>query len=122
MKKIVIMLLIASLSSCLNSQSLVINKLKSDSLSLGVYIDLCENYKHNKKEVFNKYLKLYNKGIPLVRLFSHDVLSNYFSKKNCSKFSYFEMVSDDFNLINDERKYEYFEKYIKDYYIVPPTD
>ncbi|MBV7440376.1 hypothetical protein KRX57_03015 [Weeksellaceae bacterium TAE3-ERU29] len=98
-------------------------KLKEDHLSLETFKYLSATYQKKQEKTYQLYIALYNIGIPLVRLFEYETLQSYFNKnsQNNLKEVYILLISDDKNYINDDRREEYFQKYLKDYFIMPPT-
>jgi hypothetical protein len=115
---------------CLSSNSQitdeVINKLIDDKKSFKVYIQIYQEAKKKKDMSFDLYIKLYNKGIPLVRLYEYKTIIKSFKINNNDKAklkcSYDNLVRNKNKLINDDRSKTYFNKYIKNYYIIPPTN
>ena len=103
---------------------IVQSKLKEDHLSLETFKYLSTTYQKEQEKAHQLYIALYNIGIPLVRLFDYETLQSYFNKnlKSNLKEVYILLISDDENYINDDQREAYFQKYLKDYFIMPPTN
>lgn len=103
----------------------VISKLKHDKNSTEVYKSLCEKFSKDSDSSYNLYLSLYNKGVPLVRLFEYDTIIKSFENKNCNNDElsncYKNLIMVEKNYINDERRATYFQVFLEDYYIIPTT-
>jgi len=121
-----ITLIILSCSS-IKIEDRAIHKLSNDQNSIEVYKTLCElKENQNGNTSYDMYLGLYNKGIPLVRLFEYETIINSYKSQSCEtvelKIDYLNLVSNKFNYINDERRIEYIKEFMKNYYIIPPTN
>lgn len=125
-KSFVIILII--LLSCAGGriEDRVINKLKNDDKSIIIYKTLCEKLSEEKDASYDLYLSLYNKGTPLVRLFEYNTIVKSYVNNNCTDFelkeSYEDLISKEENYINDERRMDYFQEFLKHYYIIPSTN
>ena len=121
-------IILVTLLSCAGGriEDRVINKLKNDDKSIIIYKTLCEKLSEEKDASYDLYLSLYNKGTPLVRLFEYNTIVKSYVNNNCTDFelkeSYEDLISKEENYINDERRMDYFQEFLKDYYIIPSTN
>ena len=121
MKHLIFFLLFCS---C-NIHEKVIDKLLSDEKSFLVYLNICIESKKDNEVAYDLYLKLYNQGVPLARLFEYETIIKSY-ETNCDfktiKKNYKSFVSKKKNYINDERKDDFFQRFIDNYFIIPDSD
>lgn len=118
-----------TLSSCAVGRidEKVIVKFSNDDKSFAIYQDLCQiNGNEDSNASLDLYIKLYNQGVPLVRLFEYETIIESFNGQTCENprlnTNYLKLVSKKMNYISDERKEEYFKEFIKNYTIIPATN
>lgn len=111
--------------SC-NIHEKVIDKLISDEKSFLVYLNICVESKKDNEKAYDLYLKLYNQGIPVARLFEYETIIKSYSTSKCDlkiiKKDYKSFVSNKKNYINDKRKDDFFQMFIDNYFIIPDSD